>query len=119
MRVFATNWFEPMGVRRTPTAVQVPEPAGGHATPRRTLVTDELESALGTTDQVVPSKVSTSVWSTDPLLKAPTAVHELIETHATLESRSAPEPGFGLGTTDQVVPSQASINVSCGLVLVA
>jgi hypothetical protein len=67
-------------------------------------------SALGTTDHV-PLRVSTSVCGA-PLLEAPTAVHELIETHETPLRVSSPnELTFGLGTTDQMVPSQDSINV--------
>jgi hypothetical protein len=75
------------------------------------LESEELESGLGTTDQVVPLRVSMSVWATVPLLKSPAAVHELVETHEMLE-RPSPELAFGLGTTDQVVPSQVSIKVS-------
>jgi hypothetical protein len=75
------------------------------------LESDELESGLDTTDQVVPLRVSMSVWVTVPLLKSPTAVHELVETHETPEKPSI-ELAFGLGTTDQVVPSQNSIRVS-------
>jgi hypothetical protein len=53
-----------------------------------------------------------SVWVTVPLLKSPTAVHELVETHETPERLSIPiELSFGLGTTDHVVPSQVSIRV--------
>jgi hypothetical protein len=76
---------------------------------------DELVSWLGTTDQVVPSKVSTSVWLAtwlgDALLKAPTAVHELIETHDTPKRKLWLGVGLGLGTTDQVVPSHISTRV--------
>jgi hypothetical protein len=79
---------------------------------------DVLVSALGTTDQVVPSKVSTSVWLAiwlaDALLKAPTAVHELIATHDTPKRKLWLGVGLGLGTTDQVVPSHISTRVkSC------
>jgi hypothetical protein len=74
-------------------------------------------SALGTTDQVVPLKVSMSVWQA-PFWKQPTAVHELIETHETPLRESNPNGLlFGLGTTDQAVPSQDSINVFNGPVL--
>jgi hypothetical protein len=81
------------------------------------LESEELESGLATTDQVVPLRVSMSVWTTVPLLKSPAAVHELVETHETPE-RPSIELAFGLGTTDQVVPSQDSIRVSRSLVLV-
>jgi hypothetical protein len=76
------------------------------------LESDELEFGLGTTDQLVPLKDSTSVWVTDPLLKSPAAVHELVETHETLERLSIPiELSLGLGTTDQVVPFHTSTSV--------
>jgi hypothetical protein len=95
-----------------PTAVQIPEPAPAHDTPLRPLESDELELGLGTTDQVVPLNVSTSVWVTDPLLKSPAAVHELVDTHETLERLSIPIGlSFGLGTKDQVVPFHISISV--------
>jgi hypothetical protein len=72
-------------------------------------------SGLATTDHVVPSKVSTSVWLTlDPFQKAPTAVHELIETHDTPKRSligSEAVLGSGLGATDQVVPSHISTRV--------
>jgi hypothetical protein len=90
--------------------VQVPELARGHDTPARTLVSDELELGLDTTDQVVPLKCSMSVWRTDPLLNWPTAVHELVETHEMFE-RTSIELAFGVGTTDQVAPSQDSTKV--------
>ena len=74
-------------------------------------MSDELELGLGTTDQVDPLRVSTSVCSLGTaLLKSPTAVHEVVETHETLRRPSLPL-AFGLGTTDQVVPSQLSIKV--------
>src|SRR5215469_8299305 len=57
-----------------------------------------------------------SVWSMVPLPKTPAAVHEVVDTHETLERLSI-VLAFGLGTTDQVVPSQDKTNVlDCVLV---
>jgi hypothetical protein len=73
-----------------------------------------LGLGLGTTDQVVPSHVSTRVATWEPeLVPVPTAVHIVVERQDT-PSRSllAFVPVVpGLGMTDQVAPSQLSVSV--------
>jgi hypothetical protein len=83
-----------------------------HETPKRSLPT-VLGFGLGTTDQVVPSHVSTRVGNIGgvPPPSPPTAVHFVAETQDTPLRALPIPPGLGLGTTDQVVPSHVSTRV--------
>jgi hypothetical protein len=79
---------------------------------------------LGTTDQVVPSHISTRV--TGPLgplvtVVLPTATQKLVERQDTPLRELAPVPGLGLGTTDQLVPATppVSMRVCPGLPVLA
>jgi hypothetical protein len=82
-------------------------------TPTRRLYSSGL--GLGTTDQVVPSHITTTVVLLDGLglggvnmASSPTATQKLVETQDTPLRVLSVGPGLGLGTTDQVVPSHIS-----------
>jgi hypothetical protein len=65
---------------------------------------------LGTTDQVVPSHISTRVPGPGKLV-LPTATQKLVERQDTPLRRLAPVPGLGLGTTDQLVPATPPVSM--------
>jgi hypothetical protein len=76
-----------------------------------------LGLGLGTTDQVVPSHISTRETSVrtggkpTSVRSSPTATQKLVERQDTPPRWLLIVPGLGLGTTDQVVPSHISTRV--------
>jgi hypothetical protein len=96
-------------LKKVPTATHCA--ADGHETSSSTLVL-VLASGLATTDQALPSQVSTRVRSKPKRgRESPTAVQAEGEVQDTWSSPSM-YPVSGLGTMDQVEPSQVSTRVS-------
>jgi hypothetical protein len=110
-RVISVRWGgKPSGVTASPTATQ--KLVETQDTPLRLfLIVPGL--GLGTTDQVVPSHVSTRVALVEAELSsltAPTAVQFVVETQDSPLRLLANELGLGLGTADQVVPSAPPVS---------
>jgi hypothetical protein len=76
------------------------------------LLLSPAKTGADTTDQVVPSQVSTRSWYVLAVFKeVPTATQSTELTHDTLVRLLPMLLGLGLGTTDQTVPFQDSVNV--------
>ncbi|MGO9876892.1 MAG: hypothetical protein ACLPVY_24215 [Acidimicrobiia bacterium] len=84
----------------------------GQLTAERLTATDRKNSALGTTDQIVPFHRSISALVVVSFPASPTAIQLAAEVQATLANVvTGACATFGVGTIDQVAPFQRSASV--------